>query len=83
MATASRPAAAPAATELVAAGYRGGFCAGRHHRHNRDNAMSWNPSTRELELLCEHASARVPAETTARMLGAPVEDLHELAQRLG
>jgi len=42
----------------------------------------FKPTTRDLEMLCEHAAAKVPAHVTARVLGVEVEDLRELAARL-
>jgi hypothetical protein len=42
----------------------------------------WTPSTRDLELLCEHASARIPAAVTAKALGVTPEHLRELARKL-
>ena len=42
----------------------------------------FKPTTAQLELLCEHASARVPAAVTAKALGVRPEDLLEFAGRL-
>ena len=44
--------------------------------------MPWIPSTEQLELIVSHSAARVPAATSARLLGVDIADLHELARRL-
>jgi hypothetical protein len=44
--------------------------------------MPWIPSTEQLELIVSHSAARVPAATSARLLGVEVEDLRQFAERL-